>query len=68
MFENLKERFVKFITSRQVFLCGALVIFACVIVCELFVLQIVILICKLQEIWTLEDQVGRYYIVIAQSG
>ena len=41
MFENLKERFVKFITSRQVFLCGALIIFACILVCELFVLQIV---------------------------
>ncbi|MBO4457608.1 MAG: penicillin-binding protein [Butyrivibrio sp.] len=41
MFENIKERFLKFITSRQVALCGALILMACVLVMQLFSLQIV---------------------------
>lgn len=41
MFDNLKEKVLKFITSRAVIISGVLILFACVLICKLFVLQIV---------------------------
>ncbi|MBO4912938.1 MAG: penicillin-binding protein [Butyrivibrio sp.] len=41
MFEEIKGKFIKFISSRAVMLSGVLIIFACVLVCRLFYLQIV---------------------------
>ena len=41
LFDNFKEGFVKFITSRAVIVCGVLVLLACIMVYRLFSLQIV---------------------------
>ena len=41
LFDNLKEKVLKFITSRAVIISGVLILFACVLICKLFVLQIV---------------------------
>ncbi|WP_024864746.1 penicillin-binding transpeptidase domain-containing protein [Butyrivibrio sp. FCS014] len=41
MFDNFKESFIKFITSRAVIVCGVLGILACIIVYRLFSLQII---------------------------
>lgn len=41
MFENLKDEFIKFITSRAVIICTLVICFSCVLIYRLFNLQIV---------------------------
>ena len=41
MFDEIKEKFIKFITSRSVMLAGVIIAFACVLLARLFYLQII---------------------------
>ncbi len=41
LFNEIKEKFIKFITSRSVMLAGVIVVFACVLIGRLFYLQII---------------------------